>query len=267
MESSQNKPIQQMLTKAKLLQQFRLLGIQDGSVIEVHSSLKSLGYVAGGARTVVDALMDAVGYDGTIVMPAQGHDNSEPAYWMNPPIEAYLFSEVRENVPAFDGKISDMPYMGAIAANLRMRQGVLISDHPVGAFMAWGKYAKWITQSQPLSYTFAQDSPIGRMVELKAEVLLIGVGYDNCTGMHLAETHGNVRPILLQGSSVSVEGKDVWRKYLDYDYESDDFKPIGIRMEEMNLVEKRNIGDATVRLFSLSQAIKVAEEVLQKENV
>ncbi len=267
MELSQNKPLQQMLTKAKLLQQFRLLGIQEGSVIEVHSSLKSLGHVAGGARTVVDALMDAVGYDGTIIMPAQGHDNSEPAYWMNPPIEAHLFSEVRENVPPFDGKISDMPYMGAIAANLRLRPGVFISDHPVGAFMAWGKYAKWITQSNPLSYTFSQESPIGRMVELKAEVLLIGVGYDNCTGIHLAETRGNVRSILLQGSSINIEGKAVWRKYLDYDYESDDFKPIGIRMEEMNLVEKRNIGEATVRLFSLHQAIKVAEEMFQKEQV
>ena len=58
------------VTKTDLLNGFKQLGIQKGMSLEVHSSLKSFGYVEGGAKTVIDALIESVGQDGGIVMPS-----------------------------------------------------------------------------------------------------------------------------------------------------------------------------------------------------
>ena len=51
----------------------------------VHSALSALGHVIGGPRTVVEGLIDAVGADGTLMMPAYSGDLSDPAEWRHPP--------------------------------------------------------------------------------------------------------------------------------------------------------------------------------------
>jgi len=61
------------VTKKDLLEGFRKLGIMPGTVLEVHSSLSSFGYVEGGALTVIDALVESVGIEGSIFMPASMH--------------------------------------------------------------------------------------------------------------------------------------------------------------------------------------------------
>jgi aminoglycoside 3-N-acetyltransferase len=258
MALSQSDVIQQMLTKSQLVDGLRLLGVSDGSVIEVHSSLSSFGYIPGGAQTVVDALIEAVGFDGTIVMPAQTYGNSEPSRWRHPPIEPSLFNQLRMEYPAFDPRVSEIGFMGAIADNLRLRAGTMVSNHPNGAFMAHGKYAKWITQTHPIHFAFSMASPLGKLLDLRANILLLGVGYDNCTALHLAEAQTNIRPIIINGGSVDSEAGKQWRKFLDYDYDSDEFVEIGKKLEEYELVRKFKIQNAECKLFSFPEALSVA---------
>lgn len=54
----------------KLLFQLNELGILPGDIVLVHSSLSALGFVEGGAQTVIDTLLSAVGPQGTLLMPA-----------------------------------------------------------------------------------------------------------------------------------------------------------------------------------------------------
>ena len=82
--------IRQVVTKDSLLAALSAVGARSGMVIEVHSSLSALGYVAGGARTVVDALMELCGDSGTILMPMQTGDNTDPSGWENPPVDPSL---------------------------------------------------------------------------------------------------------------------------------------------------------------------------------
>jgi aminoglycoside 3-N-acetyltransferase len=247
-----------MLTKSQLIDGLRLLGVTEGSVLEVHSSLSSFGYIPGGAQTVVDALISAVGYDGTIVMPAQTGDNSEPSRWRNPPIEPSLFKQLREHHPAFDPRSSTFDHMGAIANNLRLRQGTMISNHPSCAFMAYGKHAKWITQSHPIHFPLSMASPLGKLLDLRADILLLGVGYDNCTALHLAESQTGIRAIQINGSAVDSDHGRQWKKYLDYDYDSDEFARIGKRLEDYSLVRTFKIQDAECKLFNFPEALSVA---------
>ena len=62
--------MQKPLTQKDIVDDLKRLGLERGTAVEVHSSLSSLGFVEGGASTVISALMDVVGEDGAIVMSA-----------------------------------------------------------------------------------------------------------------------------------------------------------------------------------------------------
>ena len=257
--------IKEVITKEDIVTALGKLGVKKGMVLEVHSSLRSFGYVVGGAQAVVDALIDAVGYEGTIVMPLQSGNNTEPSNWMNPPIDRSLWQTIRDHTPAFDAKDSDVRLMGEVVNNFRRRRGVYASYHPSSAFVAYGKYAKLICSRHELHYSLSKRSPLGQMMKLKTYVLLLGVSYDNCTGMHLAEYESNVRPIILQGGCIETDTGRQWVKYLDIDLNSDEFLHSGRKMEEKGLVKNMKIGQAECRLFSLKNAVDATTVYLKKK--
>ncbi|MFM8530409.1 MAG: AAC(3) family N-acetyltransferase, partial [Ilumatobacteraceae bacterium] len=73
-------------TVGSLVRDLRALGVELGDVLVVHSSLNALGWVAGGAAAVVDALLESVGPAGTVTMPSHSGDWSHPEGWSNPPV-------------------------------------------------------------------------------------------------------------------------------------------------------------------------------------
>jgi len=91
-----------LLTKDILVRDLKRLGVREGITMIVHSSLSSLGWVCGGAVTVIQALMETVTEEGTIVMPTQTTYNSEPSYWQNPPVPGDWWEPIREHMPAYD---------------------------------------------------------------------------------------------------------------------------------------------------------------------
>ena len=60
-----------VILKEEIVQKLREVGLENGDAVMVHTSLKRMGYVCGGAQTVIEALMEVVGKDGTIMMPIQ----------------------------------------------------------------------------------------------------------------------------------------------------------------------------------------------------
>lgn len=257
--------LEKIFGKKELCEQFRALGITEGMVLEVHSSLKSLGYVIGGAQTVVDALIETVGFDGTIVMPIQDSSNTEPAFWENPPLRRDLWERIRKETPDFKPDESDIIAMGRIAENLNRRPGSYRSYHPNCAFVAYGKYAKLITHSQSLDYALGEQSPLGALYQLPAYILLIGVGYENCTALHLAEYRSNARPVQMQGGAVNDNGYRKWVKYLDLDIDNEDFEEIGTELEDRKMVRTGKVGDSTCRLLKFGQAVDFATMYFQKK--
>lgn len=260
----QKEPIEQILTKEDLKDALQAVGLGKGRIVEVHASLSSFGYLIGGACTVVDALMETVGSDGTILMPMQTSDNSEPSDWENPPVQPSLYSEVREKMPAFDPWDSDLRGMGRIAENFRHRPGVIISGHPRVSYGAWGRYAKLMCNHQSLHFPLSEESPTARLCEMKGDVLLLGTDFDSCTCMHLAEYRSECRPVVLEGSAVEENGKAVWKKYLDLKLNSSDFVNVRPIMEKKNMIREVMLGSCHIRCFSAADAVDEAVRYFER---
>lgn len=208
--------------------------------------------------------MDVLGNEGTLIMPAHSGDWSDPEEWENPPVPNEWVNVIYENMPAFEPNKTPTRGMGCIAELFRTFPNTLRSDHPQVSFSANGKYAKKIVDDHLLTPQFGMESPLGKMYDLSAKVLLLGVGYDSCTSFHLAESLIKEMPIKRMGTAMLDKGKRVWKWFDDYDYNSDDFDLIGQKFEENSSVHKGKVANADCKLFDIKDGVDFAKSWLKK---
>ena len=166
-------------TRESLAADLRALGLHSGMVVIVHSSLSSIGWVNGGSVAVVQALLDVITSDGTLVMPAHSGDLSDPSYWQHPPVPEAWWAIIRETMPAFDPRFTSTRGMGRIAETFRTWPGTLRSSHPQDSFAAWGRYAGFITANHTLDFGLGEQSPLARIYDLDGQVLLLAIDIVN----------------------------------------------------------------------------------------
>jgi aminoglycoside 3-N-acetyltransferase len=180
----------------------RALGLAAGDVVLVHSSARSLGFVAGGAQAVVQALLDVLGPAGTLVVPTHTPDNTDPADWCNPPVPELWWAAIRAQAPGFDRSRTPSRWMGVIAETVRTWPGALRSDHPQVSFGAVGSQSAAVTGVHQLDDALGEHSPLGAVYRLDGKVLLLGCGHDSNTSLHLAEWRQKAPPRAVKGASV-----------------------------------------------------------------
>ncbi|CAM3692660.1 aminoglycoside N(3)-acetyltransferase [Marinicrinis lubricantis] len=258
----------QPMTKDRLYEIWRRLGIERGDKLMVHSSLSSLGYVIGGASAVIESLIAAVGESGTLIMPSQSTDLSNPSGWGNPPVPEDWWPLIYKHMPPYDVDRTPTCGMGAIAELFRTYPNVCRSKHPQTSFCALGKDAQRIMEMHELDYGLGPTSPLGICYEHDAKVLLIGVDYDRCTALHLAEYMASYPGKSEERNSAplhSEEGVSLWTEWTDISLDTDDFIEIGQSYEaEGNEVAKAQVNGGQMRAMSMRPLVDYAAHWMEQ---
>lgn len=253
--------MEQVFTQSTLKAQLTELGVEAGDVLLVHSAFGRLGHVAGGPQALIETLLQCLGPEGTLVMPAHTAGNTEPGNWQNPPVPPDSWARVREALPAFRADRSPSWRMGVVAETFRAWPGVLRSEHPVGSFCAFGSRAKEITAHTDLEDMFGETSPLARIVHLRGKVLLLGVGYDRCTMLHLAEHRSGANAERVnEGSAVWRDAKRTWIEYEIRAYSTDDFVECGAAYEALSRHRQQSVGSADARLLQSEDLVRFASD-------
>lgn len=255
-----------LVLKQDILEALKEVGVRQGQTIMVHTSLSSLGFVCGGAQVVIEALLESVGAEGTIMMPTQSWKNLDPStgvHWEEP--EAW-WQTIRDNWPAYDKDITPTNTMGAVAEMFRKWPGTLRSDHPARSVAAHGKYASYLTQGHDLSNIFGEGSPIGKLYELDGYVLLIGVGYDKNTSLHLADVRAQYpgKHDTTEYSAIMENGERVWKSYRTLFVDGEDFHEIGAAFEKDCSVNEAILGNGTIRFMRQRELVDFAVDWIQR---
>ncbi|MFD1085612.1 aminoglycoside N(3)-acetyltransferase [Micromonospora andamanensis] len=215
----------------------------------VHSSLKALGWVCGGPVAVVQALLDALGPDGTLVVPTHTPDNTDPAGWRHPPVPESWWPVIRAHMPGFDPAVTPSRWMGVLAETVRTWPGARRGDHPQVSFAAVGPAAEAVVTGHQLDEMLGERSPVGAVYRLDGDVLLLGVGHDSNTSLHLAEYRLPDPPRRWEGSAVRTPTGRTWTRWPDVDTDESDFEQLGTAFDSTGSGLTGQVGGAACRLM------------------
>ncbi|ASW57519.1 hypothetical protein CIK06_07880 [Plantactinospora sp. KBS50] len=225
--------------------------------------MRRLGRLAGGPVDLVQALRTVLGPDGTIVVPTftEGNSLSSRAYrsatrGLSPASSV----DHQSRMPGFDRRSTPSEGMGAFAETIRRNPAARRSAHPQSSFAALGPSAAGITDRHPLDCHLGERSPLGRLYDLDAHVLLAGVGFQVCSALHLAEYRLPAPgPARRTYTCFQAEaGRRVRREFTDIELDDSDFGSIGRRLDLLPFVRRGPLGRGTARLLPLRPAVDFA---------
>ena len=253
-------------TEAGLRMDLAAIGVTQGMTLLVHSSLSSIGWVVGGAPTVVRALLSALGESGTLVMPAATPLCADPATWTSPRLPEAWLDGVREHLPVFDARTTPTT-LGAICESFRNWPDTLRSHHPVESVCARGIEAPGIVSEHPLAFSEGPGGPFEKLYNLDCRILLLGVGFNRCTALHFAESLVDRRRVKTLRFPALDNGRRTW---VEVPNVADDngtlFPVVGEEFATEERARRGRIGDAPSTLFPMRSLVEYAvryfEEVL-----
>jgi len=246
------------VTRARIAADLGVLGVRPGSVLLVHSSLSALGWVCGGAQAVVEGLLDALGPDGTLVVPAHTSGNCDPASWANPPVPERWWPVIRAEMPAFDARVTPTQAMGAIAEAARSWPGAHRSSHPQVSFAAIGPQAEAVTAAHALDSGFGERSPVARAHDLDADVLLLGVGHASNSSLHLAEHRVPDPPRESSSAAVATPEGGRWATWEDVVADEEDFERLGAAFDATGRTRTGRAGEGEAHLMRQRELVEFA---------
>jgi aminoglycoside 3-N-acetyltransferase len=251
-----------LVTPASIARDLHDFGVRPGMLLNVHSAMSKLGFVVGSAQTAVDGLLQALGPEGTLMMPSHSAQLSDPANWRNPPAPEQWWDQIRSEMPAYHPAHTPTRSMGAIPELFRTYPGVLRSNHPQVSHAAFGPLAAEIVAEHPLECLFGDPSPIGKLYALDGWVLLLGVGHGNNTVLHLAEDRAEFasKTSHLEGAPITIDGVRRWQPFHPLAVSDDDFPAIGEAFAATGQERTGSVGGASARLMRARAVVDFATD-------
>jgi aminoglycoside 3-N-acetyltransferase len=258
------------ITRSDLVTELSAIGVEAGQVLMLHASLSSIGFVIGGPDSVVLALQEVLGADGTLIAFASW-DHAPPdddSDWSEAAREAYL-----RDPPAFDVLVSaSARYVGRLPERIRTWPGAIRSTHPEASFVALGGSARWLTEDQPTNHPYGAGSPLDKVLEAKGSILMLGAPLETITMLHHAEELSHVpnkksvhysAPVRTPGGIEWLEVHDINTSMGAFPYEPvvgdrDSFEVIAEEALRAGIGHERRIGESRSVLFPAEQLVSFA---------
>jgi len=223
-----------------LARQLLDLGVEPGGVLLVHTSYRAIRPVVGGPEGLILALREALGPDGTLVMPSWAADGDRPFHPASSPADVDL---------------------GVVARTFWRLPDVQRSRHPF-AFAAAGPRAEEVLADGLPLPPHRPESPVGRVRDLDGHVLLLGVDHDADTTVHLAELEAGVPYRLLKTTTVEQDGRSVRVGYGENDHCCARFTCVGEWLDARDLQRVGPVGHGTARLIRSRDVVSTVVERL-----
>jgi aminoglycoside 3-N-acetyltransferase len=222
--------------------------------------MSKLGWVVGGAQAVIEALLAAVGPEGTIMMVTNSSHNTDPANWRYPPVPESWWPTIRDHMPAYQPQCTPTRGLGVVPELFRTWPGAVRSPHPAYSLTAVGRQADLLMAEHLLHEDLGERSPLGKLYELDGYVLLLGVGHGNNTTLHMAEWRADYpgKQTHPSGSAMLVNGRREWVAYHTLKTSDDDFDQIGAAFDAAHQIEIGRIHQAEARFFKQRLAVDFA---------
>lgn len=204
-----------LMMYSRLSKDLEKLGLEPGGTAMVHCRMSALSHVVGGAETVMRALLNVLGPDGTLIAYTGWQD--EPPDGLGSLDEDTRRIYLKEH-PAYDPRVAlACRDHGRIPEALRTWPGAHHSDHPEAGVATVGPLAEALTAEHPYNDAYGAGTPYVRLVELGGQVLVLGAPLDTVTLVHHAEAIAKVpsKRRVSYDMPVNVDGKRVWRTFSD----------------------------------------------------
>lgn len=244
------------VTKDMIVNNLKNLGLREGSIVVFHSSLRSIGYVEGGANTVIEGFLEAVGNEGTVMVPSF----------------SFNFADVEGAKPFHPAKSESR--VGLITDTFWRRADAIRSKHPTHSVAAIGKYAEYLTSNHENTSAFGKKSPWGKIIKLNGYVMLLGVGFNVCSFFHAAEDildlpYYNIeREALIEDDHGVIHRVRVPRSpegHRDFYREPKKDSKVKIRLMKTNIIKRGFVGEAQVFMARSMDLIKTLYEIIREE--
>ncbi len=241
-----------MLTLDDLKREFQILGVESGDTLLVHSSYKSFGGVEGGPQTVIGALLDVLGEEGTLIMPTFNFDFCKGKPW-----------DVR-NTPS---------HMGILTELVRQDPRSKRVFHPIYSFAIIGKHADFLTRERYKS-SYGANSVFAKLRQLDGKIMVIGLRYnDSMTFFHHVEEMEGVDYRYMKEFTglVTDENGSTYEDTFTMLVRDIDrgvqtmVDPMGALLEEAGVIKVRKIGDAKVSLMKANEVYEFTAREMRRD--
>lgn len=241
-----------MITKSYLIDEFQALGMQKGDTIFVHSAYSTLGRspggVEGGPQTVINALLELLGPEGTLIMPTFNYGFLRGTPW-----------DIR-TTPS---------QMGVLTELVRQDPRALRSFHAIYSVAAIGRHAAEAAAHQSTD-CFGETTIFTKLREWRAKILVLGLPFSKSfTFLHHCEQAAGVDYRYLKefkGTTIDLQGRPHEMTYTMFvrDVERGvvlDFEPIGAILDR-EVSSRRMIGACDTRLLDANKTFEVAVKAM-----
>ena len=210
---------QTLVTRSQLVNDLLELGVAPGQTLMLHASVRSVGWLVGGPDIILQALLEALAPDGTLMMYVSWEE------WERGLVQFDSLSLeqqriYREECPPFDPQVSRANRQWSVLTEyLRTWPGACRSNHPTASVAAVGKQSRWLTADQPLAYGYGMGSPFDKLCQSGGKVLLLGSPIATVTLLHYAEHIARIprKRVVKNRLPLLVDGRREWVEFEEFD--------------------------------------------------